>query len=159
MWVVHVLSENMSMGTLWLLFSYVLSKKRQRATSDAPCPDFPPAWTEAAAASAEGDLGIPMEDNLPGTSSRTSHSPVRLVPLVEFPDELGSSAGGKLNFSFEPPEGDEVSIPASEGGLMPSDAEGSAGLPPSGVVAQSEADAKMAAVLAQAAESIGLEYV
>lgn len=41
---------------------------------------------------------------------------------------------------------------------MPSDAEDSAGLPPSGVVAQSESDAELAAVLAWGTTNIRLEW-
>lgn len=40
---------------------------------------------------------------------------------------------------------------------MPYEVEDSAGLPPSGVLAQSEADVELAAVLARSATSIGLE--
>ncbi|KAL0175517.1 hypothetical protein M9458_027847, partial [Cirrhinus mrigala] len=98
---------------------------------------LPPAGTEAVVMGAEGDLGIAMEDNPPGTT---------LVPPVDPPQ-------GGLDFSFRAPEGDEISIAASEGGLSLSDAEASTGLPPSGFVAQSEVEAEMAA------ESIGLEYV
>ncbi|KAL0199608.1 hypothetical protein M9458_002795, partial [Cirrhinus mrigala] len=121
-----------------------------QVTSDAPHPGPPTAGTEAAVMGAEGDLGIAMEDNPPGTSSRTSHSPARSVPRVD-PPQSG------LDFSFGAPEGDEISVAASEGGLSLSDAEGSTGLPPSGFMAQSEAEAEMAAVLARAAKSFGLE--
>lgn len=68
--------------------------------------------------------------------------------MVEFLDELGSSPEGELNISFRACEEGELSIAASEGGLMPSEVEDSAGLPPSGVLAQSEADVELAAVLA-----------
>ncbi|KAL0199848.1 hypothetical protein M9458_003035, partial [Cirrhinus mrigala] len=138
---------------------YVLSKKRSRATSDAPHPGPPPAGTEGVVVVAEGDLGTPMEDNPPGTSSWTSHSPERPVPPVEFPGGFDCLPQGGLDFSFGAPEVDEVSIAASEGGLSLSDGEGSTGLPPSVFVAHSEAEGEMAAMLARAAESTGLEYV
>ncbi|KAL0162349.1 hypothetical protein M9458_041745, partial [Cirrhinus mrigala] len=149
----------MTVGALLSLISYVLSKKRSRVTSDAPHPGPPPAGTEAAVKGAQGDLGIAMENNPPGTSSRTSHSPARSVPLVEFPGGFDSPPQGGLDFSFGAPEGDEISVAVSEGGQSLSDAEASTGLPPSGFMAQSEAEAEMAAVLAWAAEGIGLEYV
>ncbi|KAL0188118.1 hypothetical protein M9458_015217, partial [Cirrhinus mrigala] len=120
----------MTVGALRSRLLYVLSKKRLRVTSDAPHPGPPPAWTEAAVMGAEGDLGIAMEDNPPGKSSQTSHSPVRSVPPVEFPGGFDSSPQDGLDFSFGAPEGDEISVAASEGGL--SDAEASTGLPPSG---------------------------
>lgn len=68
-----------------------------------------------------------MEDNPPGTSSRTSHSPSRSVSPVEFPGGFGSLPQGELDFSFWAPEGDEVSIAAWEGGLLLSDTEDSTG--------------------------------
>ncbi|KAI2645254.1 Gag-Pro-Pol polyprotein [Labeo rohita] len=148
--------ENMTVGALRLRLSYILSKKRLRVTSDASHPGPPRAGTEAVVMGAEGDLGIAIEDNPPGTSSRPSHSPARSVPPVEFPGGFDSPPQGGLDFSFGAPEGDEISVAASEGGLSLSDAEGSTGL---GFMAQSEAEAEIAAVLARAAESIGLEYV
>lgn len=62
------------------------------------------------------------------------------VPRVEFPDEFGGSPSDKLNFSFGAREEDVVSLTASEDGLMPSDADDSSVLPPSGVTAQSDAE-------------------
>jgi hypothetical protein len=50
-----------------------------------------------------------------------------------------------------------MSIAASGDGLSSSEDEGSAGLPPSGVVATSEPDPELTAMLARAAASIGLE--
>ncbi|KAL0177312.1 hypothetical protein M9458_026206, partial [Cirrhinus mrigala] len=79
-------------------------------------------------------------------------------PIPQHARSLRPPQGG-LDFSFGAPEGDEISVAASEGGLSLSHAEASTGLPPSGFVAQSEAEAEMAAVLARATESIGLEYV
>lgn len=79
------------------------------------------------------------------------------VSLAEFLDELGSSPEGELNISFGACEEGELSIAASEGGRMPSEVEDSAGLPPSSMLAQSEADVELAAVLARSATSFGLE--
>jgi hypothetical protein len=50
-----------------------------------------------------------------------------------------------------------MSIAASGDGLSSSEDEGSAGLPPSGVVATAEPDPELTAMLARAAVSIGLE--
>lgn len=55
---------------------------------------------------------------------------------------------GALNFSSRAHRDDELSIAASEGGLLPSDADDSPGLPPSGVMVQAEFEVELAAVLA-----------
>ncbi|KAL0152779.1 hypothetical protein M9458_052502, partial [Cirrhinus mrigala] len=80
----------------------------------APHPSPLPAGTEAAVVGAEGDLGTPMEDNPPSTSSRTSHSPPHSFPLVEFPGEFDSPPQDGLDFSFRASEGNEVSVTVSE---------------------------------------------
>lgn len=94
--------------------------KRQRVFSVVTCP-CPDAY-KAKAANSEGDLRISME-----VSPKVSdYSACSFLP-VEFTDELGSSAQGKLYISFWAREVDELSISASEGGLMPSEADDSPG--------------------------------
>lgn len=134
---------------LRLRLSYLLSKKRLRASSVAPHPVPYTSGYKYSVSSGEGDLGAAVEVNLPGTYLRTFHSSAYSVPLVELPGELGGSPMGEIDFSFGAPA-DEVCLAASGGRLTPSDAEGSAELLPSSIVAQSEPDADM---------RIGLENV
>lgn len=101
---------------------------------------------KAMAASTEGNR-VTIEKHLPGESPWASHSSACLCLLVEFTDELGGSHKFELNFSFRANKEDELSITASEGGFMASEADGSPGLPPSDAVAQSEADTKLAVML------------
>lgn len=61
-----------------------------------------------------------MEVFLLGISPKVSYSSACSLLPVEFTDELGSSPQGKFNFSFWARKVDELSISASEGGVMPS---------------------------------------
>lgn len=78
---------------------------------------------------------------LPGQFPQASSSSSRTLRSVELPDEFDIASHNATDFSFGAPDEDELSIAASEGGLMPSDKEDLAGIPPSGAVAQSEYDA------------------
>lgn len=62
-------------------------------------------------------------------------------------DEFDGLSFGEPYFSFRAPDEDELLIAALEGGLMPSDAEDSTCLPISGLVAQSEFDVELPAML------------
>lgn len=79
---------------------------------------------------------------------------ILLLRPVEFPDEFNVVLHDAAEFSFGAPDEDELSIATSGDGLMPSNAEDSAGLPPSGAVAQHEFDAELVAMLDRAATSI-----
>lgn len=94
---------------------------------------FPPGpytMHKATTASAEGDMRATIGAFPPGQSLWTSCSLPCTFCLVDFVNELGSLSYGKLNFSFRALYEDELLIAASVGGLMPYDAEDSAGLPP-----------------------------
>lgn len=81
-----------------------------------------------------------------------------MLCLVELLDEFDVVSQDAYEFSFGAPDEDKVSLTASGDGHLPSDAEDSTGLPPSGVEAQSEFDAELATMLARAAVGIGLEW-
>lgn len=110
-------------------------------------------------ASDQGEVRNTVQVFSPSDSLRTSCT---LHP-VKFPSEfdvasLNVASYGVHKILFRASDEDELSIAASEGGFMPSDMEDSAGLPPSGVVAQSECDAELAAMLARAATGIRREW-
>lgn len=54
---------------------------------------------KALAASAKGDLRVPVEAFQPGESPQTFHSSAQLTLPVEFMDELSSFTAGEPNFS------------------------------------------------------------
>lgn len=116
----------------------------KRVTSVAcPCPS---AMHKAAPASAEGDItatGVFSQ----GQSPQALPFFILHVASVEFPDEFDMASYDVHGISFGASDEDELSIAASEDRLMPSDTEDSAGLPPSGVVTQSELYAELAAML------------
>ncbi len=95
---------------------------------------------------------------LPGQSPQASCSSLASCLPVEFPDEFESPSLGGLNLSFGARKQDKLSIAASEGGLEPTEADDLAEQAPTCAEPQSEADAEIAAVLAQAAKSIGMEW-
>ncbi len=78
--------------------------------------------------------------------------------LVGLPlERAGTSAEwGTLPVSFGASPDDQMSIAASEGELSLSGDDDPAALPPSGVVALSEPDPEMTAMLSRAAENVGL---
>ncbi len=74
-------------------------------------------------------------------------------------ERAGTSAErGTPPVSFGAPPDDQMSIAASEGELSLSGDDDSAALPPSGVVALSEPDPEMMAMLSRAAENVGLVW-
>ncbi len=74
-------------------------------------------------------------------------------------EQAGTSAErGKPPVSFGASPDDQMSIAASEGDLSLSGDEDPAALPPSGVVALSEPDPEMTAMLSRAAENVGLVW-
>ncbi len=77
------------------------------------------------------------------------------VPLVR---TGASTEWGTPPVSFGAPPDDLMSIAASEGELSLSGDDDSAALPPSGVVALSEPDPEMTAMLSRAAENVGLVW-
>lgn len=97
-------------------------------------------FSSAAAASAVGDMGTTMGVFQLDQSPWAFHSSSRSLHAVEFLDELAVRLVTNLisHLGLGAPDEDELSIVASEGGLMPSGTEDSAGLPTSGAVAQSE---------------------
>ncbi len=103
-----------------------------------------------------GDLRITVRASPPGTSPHTSYSSRSERP-VRLPSDFAGSSHGAPSISFVAPPEDRMSIAASGDGLTSSEDEGSAGLPPSGVVATAAPDPELTAMLARAAVSIGLE--
>ncbi len=69
-----------------------------------------------------------------------------------------SAERGTLPVSFGASPDDQMSIAASEGELSLSGDDDPAALPPSGVVALSEPDPEMTAMLSRAAENVGLVW-
>ncbi len=106
-------------------------------------------------AGALGDLRVTVRASLPGTSPRTSYSSCSNRP-VRFPSDFAGSSRGAASISFGALPDDQMSIAASGDGLSSSEDEGSAGLPPSGVVATAEPAPELTAMLARTAVSIGL---
>ncbi len=96
------------------------------------------------------DLRITVRASTPGTSPRTSYSS-RSERHVRLPGDFAGSSHGA------PPE-DRMLIAASGDGLTSSEDEGSAGLPPSGVVDTAAPDPELTAMLARAAASIGKHF-
>ncbi|CAM4735062.1 unnamed protein product [Leuciscus chuanchicus] len=72
-------------------------------------------------------------------------------------DGVGPSRGAPC-LSFGTPDEDQISIAASESGLLTSGEDDEAELPPSGVVAHTKSDSELTAILARAATGIRLEW-
>ncbi len=104
----------------------------------------------------EGEQGYVTRVVLPGESLQTSHSSHSMCLPVELPDEFEKSSERKFDFSFGAHEDSELSITASVSRMESLEADDSAGAEPPGASFQSEADAEMAAMFTQPAESIGL---
>ncbi len=95
--------------------------------------------------------GLPQEESLTPQALRSRWG----WPL----ERAGTSAErGTPPVSFGAPPDDQMSIAASEGELSLSGDDDSAALPPSGVVALSEPDPEMTAMLSRAAENVGLVW-
>ncbi len=95
--------------------------------------------------------GLPQEESLTPQALRSRWG----LPL----ERAGTSAErGTPPVSFGAPPDDQMSIAASEGELSLSGDDDSAALPPSGVVALSEPDPEMTAMLSRAAENVGLVW-
>ncbi len=101
-----------------------------------------------------GDLRVTVRASPPGTSPRTSYSSRSEHP-VRCPGDFAGPSHGAPSISIGAPSVDRMSIAAS--GFTSSEDEGAVGLPPSGVVATTAPDPELAAMLARAAVSIGLE--
>ncbi len=105
-------------------------------------------------AGALGDLRDTVRAFPLGSSPRTSYSSRSEHP-VRLPGDFPGSSHGMASISFGAPPEASMSIAASGDGLTSSEDEGSAGLPPSGVVATAAPDPELMAMLARAAASIG----
>ncbi len=102
-----------------------------------------------------GDLRITVRTSPSGVPHPSSTPQPAGVSL----DRTGASAEwGTPHVSFGAPPDDQMSITASEGKLSLSGDGNSAALPPSGVVALSEPDPEMMAMLSRAAENVGLMW-
>ncbi len=109
----------------------------------------------AASGGVRGDLRITVRASPRGVPHPSSAPQPVGLPL----ERAGTSAErGKPPVSFGAPPDDQMSIAASEGELSLSGDDDSAALPPSGVVALSEPDPEMTAMLSRAAENVGLVW-
>ncbi len=102
-----------------------------------------------------GDLRITVRASPSGVPHPSSTPQPAGVPLVR---TGASTEWGTPPVSFGAPPDDLMSIAASEGELSLSGDDDSAALPPSGVVALSEPDPEMTAMLSRAAENVGLVW-
>ncbi len=101
------------------------------------------------------DLRIMVRASPSGGSHPSGTPQPAGVPLVR----TGASAEwGTPPVSFGASSDDQMSVAASEGEPSLSGDDDSAALPPSGVVALSEPDPQMTAMLSQAAENVGLVW-
>ncbi len=109
----------------------------------------------AVSSGVRGDLRVTVR-----ASSRGVHHPSSTPQPVGWPlERAGTSAEqGTPPVSFGAPPDDQMSIAASEGELSLSGDDDPAALPPSGVVALSEPDPEMMAMLSRAAENVGLVW-
>ncbi len=110
-----------------------------------------------------GGVPLPRSSVRPGTRGGAASGGVRgdLRITVRLPqvERAGPSAGrGAPCVSFDAPSDDQMSIAASEGEPSLSGDDDPAALPPSGVVALSEPDPEMTAMLSRAAENVGLVW-
>ncbi len=102
-----------------------------------------------------GDLRITVRASPSGGSHPSGTPQPAGVPLVR----TGTSAEwGTPPVSFGASPDDQMSVAASEGEPSLSGDDDSAALPPSGVVALSEPDPEMTAMLSRAAENVGLVW-
>ncbi len=102
-----------------------------------------------------GDLRITVRASPSGGSHPSGTPQPAVVPLVR----TGASAEwGTPPVSFGAFPDDQMSVAASEGEPSLSGDDDSAALPPSGVVALSEPDPEMTAMLSRAAENVGLVW-
>ncbi len=102
-----------------------------------------------------GDLRITVRASPSGGSHPSGTPQPAGVPLVR----TGASAEwGTPPVSFGASPDDQMSVAASEGEPSLSGHDDSAALPPSGVVALSEPDPEMTAMLSRAAENVGLVW-
>ncbi len=102
-----------------------------------------------------GDLRITVRASPSGVSHPSGTPQPAGVPLVR----TGASAEwGTPPVSFGASPDDQMSVAASEGEPSLSGDDDSAALPPSGVVALSEPDQEMTAMLSRAAENVGLVW-
>ncbi len=108
-----------------------------------------------ASSGVRGDLRITVRASPSGVPHPSSTPQPAGVPLVR---TGASTEWGTPPVSFGAPPDDLMSIAASGGELSLSGDDDSAALPPSGVVALSEPDPKMTAMLSQAAENVGLVW-
>ncbi len=109
----------------------------------------------AASGGVRGDLRITVRASPRGVPHASSAPQPVGLPL----ERAGTSAErGTPPVSFGAPPDDQMSIAASEGELSLSGDDDSAALPPSGVVALSEPDPEMTAMLSRAAENVGLVW-
>ncbi len=109
----------------------------------------------AASGGVRGDLRITVRASPRGVPHPSSAPQPVGLPL----ERAGTSAErGTPPVSFGAPPDDQMSIAASEGELSLSGDDDSAALPPSGVVALSEPDPEMTAMLSRAAENVGLVW-
>ncbi len=100
-----------------------------------------------------GDLRITVRVSASGVPHPSSTLQPAGVPLVR---NGASTEWGTPPVSFGTPPDDLMSIAASVGELSLSGDDDSAAVPPSGVVALSEPDPEMTAMLSRAAENVGL---
>ncbi len=117
---------------------------------------FVPAPTDDVASgekkNGRGDLRIMVRASPSGVPHLLSTPQPAGVPL----DHAGTSAEwGTPPISLGTPPDEQMSIAASEGEVFLSGDDDSAALPPSGVVALSEPDPEMTAMLSRADENVG----
>ncbi len=113
----------------------------------------------AASGGVRGDLRTTVRAS-PSGAPTPSSTPQPVELPVELPKEhAGPSAGrGEPRVSFGAPSDDQMSIAVSEGKRSLSGDDDPAALPPSSVVALSEPDPEMTAMLSQATENVGLVW-
>ncbi len=108
---------------------------------------------DAVSSGVRGDLRVTVR-----ASPRGVPHPSNAPQPVGLPLERSGTSAGPLPVSFGAPPDDQMSIAASEGRLSLSGDDNPAALPPSGVVALSEPDPEMTAMLSRATENDGLVW-
>ncbi len=130
-----------------------MERTARREMVTAPLP--PPERGGTASGGVRGDLRITVRASPSGGSHPSGTLQPAGVPLVR----TGASAEwGTPPVSFGASPDDQMSVAASEGEPSLSGDDDSAALPPSGVVALSEPDPEMTAMLSRAAENVGLVW-
>ncbi len=145
--------ERMTMTALWSRLSLL------KGVGGAPSVTTHPvlsATSRGPPASALGDLRVTVRASPSGQSPQTSHSSHSSCS-VQLPGDFAEPSHGVPSISFGAPIEDQMSIAASGDGLSSSEDKDLAGLPPLGVVATTESDPELKAMLSRAAVSIGLE--